>query len=563
MRSFETIWDKTNIGENYPGVTSPLTYSFIRNAYSNVYANFMRLVGLDAKTVEANKTVFENMIGYVQGEVFYNINNWYELVKLLPGYKYNKVFFENMLSPVVNKKETSKEKITPGFLWSNKTIIFKFFSSILFIKPLYNKFEREYRENYKSYQSINLKELDNYEIMAAFESLQKKFFSNWAYTIVNDFRVMIYYGVLTKFVNRHFPNSANEIHSSIYGIKNKPDSIKPLKELIKTAKLIKSSKIYSTLFKEASNIILQKLDKPQYKLVKKKIDDYLNSFGERAFNELKLEEVNFKEKPESFIALLKQYVHYPERDLEKIHIKINRSKSKDIRSCGSNLNLINRLIFNFLVKNTRQSVYKREDYRLRRARVFNIAKEFFKEIAQRMVKAGDLEEGSDIFYLYTNEVFDYIRYHRLKENLKEIVEKRRQLLRYYEDTPLARRVVTKGLPNQEKIISKTPLQKKELVGKPTSQGVLREAEVVVMPKLDLEVDVKGKVLITETTDPGWTVLFPLIKGIIIEKGGVLSHASIVARELGIPCLIMQDATKVFETGNIIKLDAVEGSVSIL
>src|SRR3989338_5480279 len=99
----QTVWDKTNIGENYPGITLPLTYSFIRLAYSKVYPNFLKIIGLSDKNIKEHDYVFENMLGYINGEIFYNINNWYELIKLIPGYKYNKKFFENMLEPVEKK----------------------------------------------------------------------------------------------------------------------------------------------------------------------------------------------------------------------------------------------------------------------------------------------------------------------------------------------------------------------------------------------------------------------------------------------------------------------------
>lgn len=562
MKQFKTVWDKTNIGENYPGITSPLTYSFIRNAYSNVYENFIKLVGVDEETIENNKAVFENMLGYVQGEVFYNINNWYELVRLLPGYKYNKEFFENMLNPVAEKKGSIREKITAGMIWNNRKTISKFFGSIIFIGSLYKKFDKEFRENYKIYKSVNLEKLDNFKLVAAFEKLQTRFFSSWAYTIVNDFRVMIYYGILTKFVRKHFPDSPNKTLSSIYGIKNKPESIKPLKELIKIAQLIKSFTKYSALFEKNSEFILSELQKPQLRRLQREFDNYLNVFGDRAFNELKLEEVNFKEKPESLIALIKQYVMYSKKDLEDIYTIINTHRAQEPNYLRDELSLLNKLVFGYLTKNTQQSVYKREEYRLKRARVFNIAKGFFKEIALRMVAEGDLKETNDVYYLYMNEVFDYLRFHRLKDDFKEVVRIRKKLLSRYEDNPLPRRVSTEGLPNQESITSKTPDQKRKFIGKPTSQGVIKKAEVVVMPKLDLGINVKGKILIAETTDPGWTVLFPLIKGIIIEKGGALSHASIVARELGIPCLILQDATKMFITGNTVKLDAIKGTVSL-
>lgn len=562
MRDSGIVWDKTNIGENYPGITSPLTYSFIKNAYAKVYANFVKLVGVDREVIESNRVIFENMIGYVHGEVFYNIDNWYELVKLLPGYQYNKPFFENMLNPVAQKKENIRDKITFGFLWNNRKVIRKFFNSIIFITPLYKKFEKEFRETYQSYQLVNLKKLNNFEIVSKFEELQNKFFSTWAYTIVNDFRVMIYYGILTKFIKAHFSEESDRLLSLIYGIKNKPDSIRPLKRLIEMARFVKSSEDYLRLFEENLVSISEKMSEPKYKLIKKKITDYLDSFGERAFNELKLEETNFKEKPESLLCLLRHYIHYSQEELDQILSRIDVKQSKSINSFRNKLNLQDRVIFKYLVKNTVQSIYKREEYRLKRAKVFNIAKDFFKEISQRMVKAGDLKKEDDIFYLYMNEVFDHIRYHRLKEDLEVTIKKRESLLKDYEKRPLSRRVSTSGLPSQEIVIDMTKKHKQRLKGTLVSQGAVDNVEVVVMPKLNLNVNVRGKVLVTETTDPGWTVLFPLIKGVIIERGGLLSHASIVARELGIPCIIVQDATKILKTGDAIKLD-VQGLITIV
>src|SRR5690606_23319304 len=43
---YELAWDCTNIAENYPGVTLPLSYSFIRGLYARVYPNFFRLLGV-------------------------------------------------------------------------------------------------------------------------------------------------------------------------------------------------------------------------------------------------------------------------------------------------------------------------------------------------------------------------------------------------------------------------------------------------------------------------------------------------------------------------------------
>jgi rifampicin phosphotransferase len=85
-----------------------------------------------------------------------------------------------------------------------------------------------------------------------------------------------------------------------------------------------------------------------------------------------------------------------------------------------------------------------------------------------------------------------------------------------------------------------------------------------MNNIDYGVDVKNKILVTKATDPGWTIIFPLLKGVITETGGVLSHASIVSRELGIPCIVkVVDATEKLKTGDKVKMDARAGVVHII
>jgi hypothetical protein len=69
----------------------------VRRAYSIVYHCFAEVMGIDARTVRANREVFENMLGLFRGQVYYNLRNWYRLVRLFPGFNYNKSFMESMM----------------------------------------------------------------------------------------------------------------------------------------------------------------------------------------------------------------------------------------------------------------------------------------------------------------------------------------------------------------------------------------------------------------------------------------------------------------------------------
>jgi pyruvate,water dikinase len=71
------------------------------------------------------------------------------------------------------------------------------------------------------------------------------------------------------------------------------------------------------------------------------------------------------------------------------------------------------------------------------------------------------------------------------------------------------------------------------------------------------------IVVTKHTDPGWTPLFGLCKGIIVEHGGLLSHASIISRELNLPCIIgLKNATKLFKDGQTITINGFSGEVTI-
>jgi len=71
----------------------------------------------------------------------------------------------------------------------------------------------------------------------------------------------------------------------------------------------------------------------------------------------------------------------------------------------------------------------------------------------------------------------------------------------------------------------------------------------------------GEILVTQATDPGWTPIFPLVSGLVLEIGGQLSHGAIVAREYGIPAVLnVQGAMRRIRDGQIITVDGNRGKV---
>ena len=71
---------------------------------------------------------------------------------------------------------------------------------------------------------------------------------------------------------------------------------------------------------------------------------------------------------------------------------------------------------------------------------------------------------------------------------------------------------------------------------------------------------RGYILVCPSTDPAWTPLFVNAAGLVLERGGSLSHGAVVAREMGLPAVVMPDATRLFRDGEQIEVNGNEGWV---
>jgi pyruvate,water dikinase len=67
------------------------------------------VICVDKKTIFKSRHMFENMLGLIQGRVYYNLLNWYRLISLMPGFSYNRSFMEQMMGLQVIKEFSLSE----------------------------------------------------------------------------------------------------------------------------------------------------------------------------------------------------------------------------------------------------------------------------------------------------------------------------------------------------------------------------------------------------------------------------------------------------------------------
>jgi pyruvate,water dikinase len=102
----------------------------------------------------------------------------------------------------------------------------------------------------------------------------------------------------------------------------------------------------------------------------------------------------------------------------------------------------------------------------------------------------------------------------------------------------------------------------QIKGVGCSAGIVTGTARIIESLDDSATMQRGDILLTHYTDPSWTTLMSLARGIVLVGGGILSHAAVVARELKIPCIVQLKETMSITSGSTITIDGTKGIVKI-
>jgi pyruvate,water dikinase len=201
-------------------------------------------------------------------------------------------------------------------------------------------------------------------------------------------------------------------------------------------------------------------------------------------------------------------------------------------------------------------------------RVIHEARMAMVELGRRLATAGHLSKASDIFLAVDDELDALVlEPGYLKDRLAEREAAWRRLfgldLPLFIDTtgPLPD-VDTLVYASQKSVVPAVPGD--VLVGGAASAGTIRgRAKVVLSPDAAGELE-PGDILVAPQTDPSWTPLFVVASAVVVDVGASNSHAMIVSRELGIPCVAgCTDASRRIPNGTLVEVDGAAGTVTIL
>lgn len=569
------VWDNSNIAESYPGLTSPLTFSFARHVYEHVYREFCRLLKVPSSRLARLDQVFPEMLGYIRHRVYYNLCNWYRVLAVLPGYRLNRSFMEQMmgvktLMPEDIVEQIARENKDKGKFSDALSLMRMMWGLLISYIFLPRQIKRFYERLSKALASpgIPWAEMSGNELAQHYRELETRLLRKWDAPLVNDFFAMIFVGVLKALSEKWLrqPGMENELLADTGDI----ISAELPRRLLVMAELTPTM-VAQVLISETKSIQEKMAALESAPELDAAFNIYLREFGDRCLEELKLESPVIAEDPSSLLTAIGTLAL--RKDSSSSTSPENSTEaddaSQDLWSC---LPFFRRHFFTFILKNSRRLVRNRENLRFERTRLFGRVRQIFRHLGEQLVADNILHEVQDVFFLEKNELLGVFCGARNGNELIEVIEARRRSFeidsmreappdRFQSQGPLHRySSFIEDSPLQEELCDRSIDELKGLGACPGSvDGVVR---VIHDPRRTMLQH--GEILVAQQTDPGWVVLFPLAAAIIVERGSMLSHSAIVAREMGIPCVVsVPRVTRLLATGDRVSVNGSAGTIKLI
>jgi pyruvate,water dikinase len=188
----------------------------------------------------------------------------------------------------------------------------------------------------------------------------------------------------------------------------------------------------------------------------------------------------------------------------------------------------------------------------------DVARAAARRAGEELVNDGILDERDDVFMLADRELRGALG----AETTRAAVARRREQRAAYERIRFAA-TEWQGLPETIEDESAPDERAELLTGTGVSAGVIDGVVRVVSDPSFTDVE-PDEVLVAPTTDPSWSSIMFISSALVVDIGGALSHAAVVARELRIPCVVnTRNGSRVLRTGDRVRVDGDAGTVEVL
>jgi pyruvate,water dikinase len=306
---------------------------------------------------------------------------------------------------------------------------------------------------------------------------------------------------------------------------------------------------------------------------KRALVSFLELYGDRAVREAELSTPRWKEDPRPVFAMVRVALRGDAREVEPQLARTKAGADAEMQRLVPRLNIAEQTLVRHLVTRAQKAARLRERMRTWVTRVLGMLRDVALDADRRILRlvpelAQDWEEArrstapfgavNTVFFLTVDEIVDALRSSRT--DLAPLVRARRAEHARDQARPDPPATFIGAPPP----VQLPPSGGHLLRGTAASSGVVEGRARVLLSASQMSELQAGEILVVHTTDVGWTPMFCIAAGVVTELGGPLSHAAVVARELGVPSVVNVDGvTRALKTGDRVRVDGDTGLVERL
>ena len=547
-----TVWSNANVGEALPGVATPLTWS-VAGAFSD--AGFRRAFATLGCTVPKSAV----LVGDVYGRFYLNLSQFMRVAAQVPWLS-PKTLVE--LGGGAGGDELARdvgEVSRRGFVARLPLTATRLLSEQWRLDSEVERFERDAESSRRTYAALDLAILPDEALARTIRDLQGLLERTGNVMLTCASSALGSHLALKALLSRVAPGRAEYLAQALTAGIRDLESARPALGVLHVAALARREPLALRAIQSVETTLPEQLPEGP---TRRALVSFLELYGDRAVREAELSTPRWREEPRVVLTMLRVALRGEGRDVEA---QLARTRSQvDLEGSRllSSLNVVSQTTVRHLVARAQKAARLRERMRAWVTRVLGMLRTAFLDAERRLVRLvpdlGGPHAIESVFFLTVDEVVGVLQTARV--DIAPLVRARR--------AEYARNVARPDPPAT--FVGAPPT----IVAPPTGGDLLRgssgcsgvvEGRVRVIPSVERMGELEpGEVLVVRSTDVGWTPLFPIALAVVTELGGPLSHAAIVARELGVPTVVnVAGATRALRTGDLVRVDGERGTVERL
>ncbi|MCE4946761.1 phosphoenolpyruvate synthase [Streptomyces albulus] len=571
------IWSSANVSESFPDTTTPMTYSVARRFYWLLNHDYLRRSGVPESELHDLHETMTRLLGFMDNRIYHSINAFITMLSAVPMFDSVRRDWERLVAELDTFYHHTSDKPT-GFRARGRRAV-RLVTGWGRVARAYQTLPRDFKDFQEQWSGL-LREVRTgatasehpLKLVADYRHTWRTAGRLWGITLVNYQFMVLFHKAVELTMDRWGVDEQETLFSQLLCGGRQLKGAEIALSAVRLAERVRADAgLHDVFLADPPRAIWDRLEAGRLpREFTEEVRRHIEGYGDRGIAELKLEKSNLRDTPWELIRLVQQYAasDLTVADMEEVERETRLAGEALLRSKLPRARLRRAALLG-LFDRLRTTLYYREVGRYMRSELFGYSKQVIRALGAELHRRDVLGDPEDVFFLDLDELFGFVDGTGSTRDLAGLVAVRRRDLEKSRALRPVREfatgdVVATSVPQQEDVSPDGTEGVEGLRGLGSCPGKVRGyARVLSDPALDGEFPADS-ILITRETDPGWLYLMLASKGIVVERGSLLSHTAITGRKFGIPTIVgVPDATRRIPEGSLIEVDGGTGSVVIL